>query len=118
MWKDSKNIIIIPDEFTISGSTYNVSLVESSEKDLGGALGDFTNFFHEIRLAKTCGFEGDIIEVPEDEFIKTYLHELGHCFGYWYKGDNSEEFANAFANFMYEYLTSKKGYDLLHNSKE
>ena len=118
MWKDSKNIIVIPDEFTISGSTYNVSLVESSEKDLGGALGDFTNLFHEIRLAKTCRVDEDVIDMPEDEFIKTYLHELGHCFGYWYKGDNSEEFANAFANFMFEYLTSKKCYDLLHSSKE
>ena len=85
MWKDSKNTIVIPDEFIISGSTYNVSLVESSEKDLGGALGDFTNLFHEIRLAKTCRVDEEEIDMPDDEFIKTYLHELGHCFGYWYK---------------------------------
>ena len=118
MWKDSKNIIVIPDEFIISGSTYNISLVESSEKALGGALGDFTNIFHEIRLAQSCRVDEEEINIPEDEFIKTYLHELGHCFGYWYKGDNSEEFANAFANFMFEYLISKKCYDLLYNSKK
>ena len=108
MWKDSKNIIVIPKEFTIAGSTYSVEIVENSEKDLGGALGDSTGLLHEIRVAKTCRFEEDIVNIPEDEFIKTYLHELGHCFGYYYKGDNSEEFANAFANFMYEYLTTKK----------
>ena len=108
MWKDSRNIIMIPEKFTISGSTYNVTMVENSEKDLGGALGDFTNLFHEIRLAKTCRIDEELIDMPEDEFIKTYLHELGHCFGYWYEGDNSEKLANAFANFMYEYLTSKK----------
>ena len=108
MWKDSKNITIIPNSFTVAGSTYNVNIVENSEKDLGGALGDFTNLFHEIRIAKTCRLEEDIIDMPEDEFIKTYLHELGHCFGYYYKGDNSEEFANAFANFFYEYLITKE----------
>ena len=108
MWKDSKDIIIIPNSFTVAGSTYNVNIVENSEKDLGGALGDFTNLFHEIRIAKTCRLEEDIIDIPEDELIKTYLHELGHCFGYYYKGDNSEEFANAFANFFYEYLITKE----------
>lgn len=108
MWKDSKNIIVIPNKFTVAGSTYNVNILENSEKDLGGVLGDFTNLLHEIRLAKTCGFENDTIEIPEDEFIKTYLHELGHCFGYYYNGDNSEEFANAFANFLYEYLITKE----------
>lgn len=108
MRKDSKNAIIIPSSFTVAGSTYNVNIVENSEKDLGGALGDFTNLLHEIRIAKTCQLEEDIINIPEDEFIKTYLHELGHCFGYYYKGDNSEEFANAFANFFYEYLITKE----------
>lgn len=108
MWKDSKDVIIIPNNFTVAGSTYNVNIVENSERDLGGALGDFTNLFHEIRIAKTCRLEEDIIDMPEDEFIKTYLHELGHCFGYYYKGDNSEEFANAFANFFYEYLITKE----------
>lgn len=108
MWKDSKNIIIIPNSFIVAGSTYNVNIVENSEKDLGSALGDFTNLLHEIRIAKTCRLEEDVIDIPEDEFIKTYLHELGHCFGYYYKGDNSEEFANAFANFFYEYLITKK----------
>ena len=108
MWKDSKDVIIIPNSFTVAGSTYNINIVENSEKDLGGALGDFTNLSHEIRIAKTCRLEEDIIDIPEDELIKTYLHELGHCFGYYYKGDNSEEFANAFANFFYEYLITKK----------
>ena len=108
MWKDSKNVIIIPNKFTIAGSTYNINIVENSEKDLGGALGDFSNIFHEIRVAKTCRIDEDIIDISDDEFVKTYLHELGHCFGYYYKGDNSEEFANAFANFFYEYLITKE----------
>ena len=53
MWKNSKNTFIIPDKFTISGTEYNVSVVENAEKDLGGeALGDFSGLIHEIRVAK------------------------------------------------------------------
>ena len=101
-------MINIPKKFTIGGSTYDVVTVKNSEIDLGGALGDFTNLLHEIRVAKTCRLEEEIIDIPEDEFLKTYLHELGHCFDYYYRSGNSEEFACAFANFMYEYLTTKE----------
>jgi hypothetical protein len=98
----------IPNSFRVGGSTFYVNIVENSEKDLNGALGDCTNLLHQIRIAKCCRITEDLVEIPEDEFIKTYLHELGHCFGYYYKQDVSEEFANAFANFFYEYLTTKK----------
>ena len=30
MWKDSKDVIIIPNSFTVAGSTYNVNIVENS----------------------------------------------------------------------------------------
>jgi hypothetical protein len=97
MWKNSKNTFIIPDKFSISGTDYNVLVVENAEKDLGGeALGDFSELVREIRVAKKCIFEDDIINIPEEEIIKIYLHELGHCFGVWYKNDHSETFANAF----------------------
>lgn len=109
MWKNSKNTFIIPDKFSISGVDYNVSVVESAEKDLGGGiLGDFSSLIHEIRVAKKCLFENEVINIPEEEIIKTYLHELGHCFGEWYNGDDSEAFANAFSNFIFEYLKTKK----------
>ena len=109
MWKNSKNTFIIPDKFTISGTEYNVSVVENAEKDIGnGNLGDFSDLVHEIRVAKSCLFEDDIWNILDDDIIKIYLHELGHCFGNWYNGDLSETFANAFSNFMFEYLKSKK----------
>ena len=98
----------IPNSFRVGGSTFYVNIVENSEKDLNGALGDSTNLLHQIRVAKTCTTEDGIITIPDDEFIKTYLHELGHCFGYYFNGDTSEEFANAFSNFFFEYLITKK----------
>ena len=98
----------IPNSFRVGGSTFYVNIVENSEKDLNGALGDSTNLLHQIRVAKTCTTEDGIITIPDDEFIKTYLHELGHCFGYYFNGDTSEEFANAFSNFFFEYLITKR----------
>lgn len=98
----------IPNSFRVGGSTFYVNIVENSEKDLNGALGDSTNLLHQIRVAKTCTTEDGIITIPDDEFIKTYLHELGHCFGYYFNGDTSEEFACAFSNFFFEYLITKK----------
>ena len=98
----------IPNYFTIGGSVYSVQKVHSSEKDLDGALGDFCNLVHRIRLAENAEVDGEEIEVPRDELVKTYLHELGHCFNYYYNCECSEEFANAFANFMYEYITTKE----------
>lgn len=98
----------IPSSFKVGGSTFHVNIVENSEKDLNGALGDSTNLLHQIRVAKTCLDVNGIITIPDDEFIKTYLHELGHCFGYYFNGDTSEEFACAFSNFFFEYLITKK----------
>ena len=108
MWKNVGEFNVIPQKFTINGSTYNVEVLESSEKDLDGNLGDFTNLLHEIRIAKkACLDNNSEIEIPKDEITKTYLHELGHCFNYYYNNENSEEFANAFANFMYDYFRTQ-----------
>ena len=106
MWKSIENSIVIPKRFVISGSTYNVNIVDC-ENDID-ALGDFCGLLHRIRLAKKAIIDGELTNIPEDEYLKTYLHELGHCFNYYYNNECSEEFANAFSNFMYEYLTSKE----------
>lgn len=108
MWKNTKNSIIIPSSFVVGGIMYSVDFVENSEKDLDGALGDYSGILHQIRIANKCRVDEDILDIPEEEKIKTFLHELGHCFGYYYNDDLSESFANAFSHFMYEYLISRK----------
>ena len=108
MWKNFEDTALIPKRFTIAGSEYNVKFVNSSEDDLGGNYGDFSNLSHEIRIALNAKLDDEPIEIRKDEVLKTYLHELGHCFNYYYNNDCSEEFANAFQNFMYEYLHTKE----------
>ena len=63
---------------------------------------------HEIRIALNAKLDDESIKIREDEVLKTYLHELGHCFNYYFNNEYSEEFANAFQNFMYEYLHTKE----------
>ena len=108
MWKNFEDTALIPKKFTIAGSEYNVTLVDSSEDDLDGNYGDFSVLTHELRIALKARLEEDDISIREDEVLKTYLHELGHCFNYYYNNECSEEFANAFQNFMYEYLHTKE----------
>ena len=108
MWKNFEDTALIPKKFTIAGSDYTVKFVESSEDDLGGNYGDFSNLSHEIRIALNAKLDDEPIKIREDEVLKTYLHELGHCFNYYYNNEYSEEFANAFQNFMYEYLHTKE----------
>ena len=108
MWKNFEDVALIPKKFTIAGSEYEVKIVESSEDDLGGNYGDFSNLLHELRIALNAKCEDEQVKIREDEVLKTYLHELGHCFNYYYNNECSEEFANAFSNFMYEYLHTKE----------
>lgn len=108
MWKNFEDIALIPKRFTIAGSEYKVKTVDSSEDDLGGNYGDFSNLSHELRIALNAKLDDEPIKIREDEVLKTYLHELGHCFNYYYNNECSEEFANAFSNFMYEYLHTKE----------
>ena len=108
MWKGTKDIALIPKEFVINGSKYYVKLVNSSENDLDGNYGDFSNLTHELRIALNAKLDNKKIPIRDDEVLKTYLHELGHCFNYYYNSEVSEEFANAFSNFMYDYLHTKE----------
>ena len=97
----------IPEEFTVGGIKYNVSFVDHT-KDIDYNLGIHSSLTHEIKIAKQTTYEDREIKVPDDEILLTYLHELGHCFGVYYKDDHSEEFACAFSHFMFEYLKTKK----------
>ncbi len=99
---------MIPKEFTINNITYKVHLLESSEKDLDYNLGDYCGILHEIRVAKNVRVNETDIKLSDDDILLTYLHELGHCFGDYYKDDHSEEFASAFSHFMFDYIKSRK----------
>jgi predicted Zn-dependent protease with MMP-like domain len=107
MWEDFKDLTIIPKEFTISNTVYKVNVLDST-KDLDYNLGDYCSILHEIRLAKHATIDDTKIKISDNDILTTYLHELGHCFGDYYKDDHSEELACAFSHFMFDYIKSKK----------
>ena len=109
MWKNFEDLALIPKKFTVGGSEYEVELADSMD-DIDGNYGDFTILKHKIRVALNGELEdnNEKIKIREDEVLKTYLHELAHCFNYYYNTEVTEEFANAFANFFYEYLHTKE----------
>ena len=107
MWKDFEDLALIPKKFTVGGSEYTVKIANSMD-DIDGNYGDFTTLRHKIRVALNGELDNEPIKIREDEVLKTYLHELAHCFNYYYNNEVVEEFANAFANFFYEYLHTKE----------
>ena len=40
MWENIKDSFVIPSKFTVGGCTYNIEIVNNSDNDLDGALGE------------------------------------------------------------------------------
>lgn len=97
---------MIPKSFFVGGRKYLVKFVDSCEDDLDNSYGQFSMDKHEITLARTYKDKKEVKYLSEDDLLETFLHELGHCFGAYYKDDYSEEFACAFSHFMFEYFKS------------
>lgn len=99
---------MIPKKFTVGGRTYTVKMYEDGDKDVHNNYGEFSQDYHTIKLSKTVRNGLELIALSDDDILETFCHELGHCFGVYYKDDYSEEFAQAFGHFMFEYFKSLK----------
>lgn len=105
MWKHFEESFIIPKSFkALGGKTFNIKTFDT----LKGLYGDFNDVKSLIRLAKTIDINDETCDISKEDMIRTYLHELGHCFQYQYDGNCDETFANSFSNFFYEYLSTKE----------
>ena len=105
MRKHIEDSFVIPEKFQVmGGKKFNVQI----HNDLKGIYGDFNDVKSLIRLARTIEEDNETIDITKENIIRTYLHELGHCFQYQYDGNCDESFANSFSNFFYEYLSTKE----------
>ena len=95
----------IPKSFTLCGTTIIVEKVEYIED--GNIYGRFCDFTSTITIAEKIWHEGGFVQVPEHIQIKTFYHELFHAFNYNLNTEASEEIAQTFSNFMYEFAISK-----------
>ena len=93
----------LPSEFKCAGNTIKVKLVEKTDNSYGNWC-DATNT---ITIAKTIELEDKtIVKLTEDQITNTFLHELIHCFQFYFDNSYNEAQSQVYANFLCEYFKS------------
>ena len=96
---------MIPKSFRIGGGKlFTVELVDNIEHK---TYGDFSDAEALIRVAQKISVDGKEVNISEEDQLRTYLHELIHCFNWMYNCECDEALAQTFSNFLYEYLQTK-----------
>ena len=96
----------LPDKFKIANQEITVVIEDSLPNNDYGYFCDVTNT---IKLARTINSEYDgTVSLSDNQIRNTFYHELFHVFCYYYNTETPEDIAQVFANFMTEFLSTKK----------
>lgn len=96
----------IPEKFKIAGFDIKVELVDKTDDNNFGNWNDVTNI---ITVAKNISLKnGELTSLTERQMQNTFFHELLHAFQFYCGKEYSEIECNVFANFMVEFLETKK----------
>lgn len=96
----------IPEKFKIAGFDIKVELVDKTDDNNFGNWNDVTNT---ITIAKSISLKnGELTNLTERQMQNTFFHELLHAFQFYCGKEYSEIECNVFANFMVEFLETKK----------
>ena len=95
----------IPRTFKMAGITFDV-IIKDNVKD-GSLYGCFEDVTNTIYIAKRVQLEDEWYDVPEQNMINTFYHELFHVFHYYFNNETPEDEAQVYANFMTEFIQSK-----------
>jgi hypothetical protein len=96
----------IPEKFKIAGFDIKVELVDKTDDNNFGNWNDVTNT---ITIAKNISLKnGELTSLTERQIQNTFFHELLHAFQFYCGKEYSEIECNVFANFMVEFLETKK----------
>ena len=96
----------IPEKFKIAGFDIKVELVDKTDDNNFGNWNDVTNT---ITVAKNISLKnGELTNLTERQIQNTFYHELFHAFQFYCGKEYSEIECNIFANFMVEFLETKK----------
>lgn len=94
----------IPTEFKCAGNVIKVNLVEKTDNNSYGNWCDATNT---INIAKTVEVDNKTtVNLTEDQIFNTFMHELMHCFQFYYDNNCIDAQAQVYANFLCEYFKS------------
>lgn len=95
-----------PSEFTIANTPYSIEFVDTLE---GGEYAIHSDVKREIKVARSIKtLEDGVIDLTEGQIENSYWHEVFHAFNFFYNNEQDEALAQTFANFMCEYLHSKR----------
>lgn len=96
----------IPESFKCAGFTIKVKIVDTIT---GNKFGDCCVVKNEIRIAKYL-FDDDNekIKLSEDQMFNTFAHELVHVWQFYYDNEFIESQAQVYANFICEFLKTRK----------
>lgn len=96
--------LIIPSKFRIACNTIEVSIEEKGE-----SFGQFDSLRNKIILyLEVEDSNRELVAQTKEQLINTFYHELFHCFNFFYNTEFDEGLSQSFANFMCEYLETKK----------
>lgn len=96
----------IPKQFKIAGFDIKVELVDKTDDNNFGNWNDVTNT---ITIAKNISLKnGELTSLTERQIQNTFFHELLHAFQFYCGKEYSEIECNVFANFIVEFLETKK----------
>lgn len=100
----------IPDKFTVAGGKV-IKVVEEDyliNNHTGNyRFGEFNDSSNTIKIARFTKLDGDVYVQTDEDKYRTFLHELGHVFQFYFGLDADEIIAQCFSNFLYEYENSK-----------
>lgn len=99
------NNTTIPDKFKIANTWYTVEVVDKIDR---GDYGYHDDVRRKIVIAKQVPTEQGDIDLEEGQIENTFWHELFHVFNFYFNTEQDEALAQTFANFMCEYLATKR----------
>ena len=90
--------------FKIANQNIQTILLDSLP---GGEYGKFNDAKNQIILAKTIEVDNKTtVNLTEDQIFNTFVHELVHCFQFYFDNSYNEAQAQVYANFLCEYFKS------------
>ena len=94
----------ITTENKCAGNTIKVKKKKKTDNNNYGNWCDATNT---INIAKTIEVDNKTtVNLTEDQIFNTFIHELIHCFQFYFDNSYDEAQAQVYANFLCEYFKS------------
>jgi hypothetical protein len=100
---------MIPEKFCIAGRKEIVVIIEDTLLNNSGSsiFGYFDDVKNIIKIARKVKSDDEWVDLTPEDIERTYYHELGHVYQFYNGLEMTETGAQAFSNFLFEYMNTK-----------